>query len=141
MRAVATASFLAVLFATGCNVGEGRIVGKWEPSTQLDQVKGDEPGDRLLKGLGGLAKAVGPNIEFRADHTFSMALFFTIEGRWQMNGNTVTCTPEKVSGIAIDAEGKKAQEPFSLTLSADGSKLSSDQRSQSSFTLVRSKAG
>ena len=128
---------LAPFVVTGCASSEAKFVGKWETDTEFSQARGDQPGDRLLKGIDDFAKAVGPQLELRADHTFKMVIVFTIEGIWTSEGQTVTCTPQKVSGLTMNKDGKSPSDPIKLRLADDGKSLISANGTDQHWSLNR----
>lgn len=130
---------IACLAMSGCQSADSKIVGKWHTETTVDDAQGDQPGDRLLKGIAAMTKAVGPQIDFKADHRFTMIFFFTIEGAWTVDSKIVTCTPDRVSGLEMGKD-KTSREPFRLKLSEDGTTLRAVDDSGPSWELRRGPA-
>ena len=98
---------LAAFAVAGCGgVSEKDVIGSWTGNVVYAESSGD---DQISKAIQDVA-AVYPDLmsfelELREDNTFTMDRFFVTEGRWELDGDVLTLTTEKVSGLSIDDPG------------------------------------
>ncbi len=106
---------LAISTSNGCKGGESRVIGKWK-ATEMSNGGKTEPIPAEAKNL-----PSSFSLELKSDHTFALDIIMKLEGKWALEGDTLSLTPEKVAGLpGMNSEDKKA---FKATINSDGKKL------------------
>lgn len=119
MKTIALLLCLLTLALVGCGSGssEANVVGKWKGELKMPSLSKDDPMAKMAEGLMGM---MAMNVEFKADHKFTLTMMgMPIEGDWAMSGNTVTLTPTTVMGLTPEEAKKKFKSSGSLSSSQD----------------------
>lgn len=103
----------------GCSDPEKQVIGRWkvQPPSNTQAQPGDPAGQAMA-----MAMLSGIKLELKEDHTFSLQMFVPVEGKWALEGETLTLTPEKIMGVAGGPTGK-APDVMTFTVSDDGEQL------------------
>src|SRR5947209_2279679 len=99
------ACLILIIAIAGCANREAQLVGKWKVKMDVSKQasantgKPEDLGKAMGNAMGAMFGAM-INMELKQDHTYTMTvMFFPVEGKWSLSGDTVTLTPEKVMGM------------------------------------------
>lgn len=125
---------LAAITIAGCGgVSEKDVIGNWTGKIDIASTDANGNGD-VPAALEGMAEAFANmmtfDLELKKDHTFKMDMSsLPTEGIWELKGNDLTLTTEKVLGIPVNVAGAAptlpggllaGREPFVLRVSRNG---------------------
>lgn len=113
--------FVAIIAACGPNV-----VGSYKGS--IEGMDKDNPMSGITQAMAG-----SMTLDLRRDNTFTANIFFTLEGKWSISGNTLTLTPEKVLGI----ERTEVTEPMQFIIENGGRRLVAKDSHQEKLVFVK----
>src|SRR5438874_7446724 len=113
---------------------EAGLVGKWKGVVDIPKAKKDDPSAQMASAF---AKAMMSSIslDLKLDKSFTLTMFFPIEGKWSVSGDKVTLVAEKfmgmnkaemkkMGGVKGNGSVKFSDKPLELRVSSDGKTLS-----------------
>lgn len=96
------------LIASGCMTEEQRLVGKWRGTVEIGPQAKNFPFGSMA---GGMANMVDPQLDLKADKTFTLYISFApIEGTWTFANEQIVLKPKKMMGMSADDVKKRAQD-------------------------------
>jgi hypothetical protein len=148
MRKALIVAAVVGLLAAGCSSPSKQLIGKWDgklamaADTSAPKTAGDQFAQSLMKGLANIGNST---LEFKPDNTFTLVLFVSMEGTYEVQGNKVILHATKVAGMPANNSGSDAKlnnnKPMTLILSSDGKTLTTENdstsNSQSGYTYTK----
>ncbi|MCH8274113.1 MAG: hypothetical protein IH851_04925 [Armatimonadetes bacterium] len=124
---------LAAIAVAGCGgISEKDLIGSWTGELETPSSGGTAGGEGTPEAEQAMADAftamMSFDLELKSDHKFTLTIMMIpMEGNWELEGDEVTLTIEKVSGMSVDEivkmggpEAAAGQEPMVLSISEDG---------------------
>lgn len=94
MRRFVPFAALALFLVAGCGLKKADLVGSYSGEFSLSEEQKKNPATAMLAN-------VKPTLTLKEDDTFVMNVMVDIEGKWSLDGETVTLNLETAMGIAI----------------------------------------
>ncbi|MCX7800994.1 MAG: hypothetical protein N2109_11710 [Fimbriimonadales bacterium] len=142
-RLLALLSLLLALALTGCGASlEKRLVGTYTASFEQPANAKNDPASQFARNFAQML-AGSSTLELREDKTFKMTLIaMPIEGKWSLEGNTLSLKAESVMGMPPDQlRTEAAKKGQSLPSSADVNRPQTFTVDPDKLTLTSNESG
>jgi len=111
----------ALVFVAGCGKGlESKLEGKYKGEAKAS----DKAGETAKKMAEATTSSL--SLELKKDKTFTLTMMLPMEGKWELDGTTLTLTADKIMGQTVNDKGKgttDANKPMKFNVSDDGNTL------------------
>ncbi len=113
MRKLLPFAALALVLVAGCGLKKSDLVGSYSGEFSLTEEQKKDPATAMMAN-------VKPTLTLNEDDTFVMNVLVDIEGKWSLDGETVTLNPETEVGIAVP---ENQRQPLTLAVKDKGKVL------------------
>jgi len=113
MRKLLPFAALALVLVAGCGLKKSDLVGSYSGEFSLTEEQKKDPATAMMAN-------VKPTLTLNEDDTFVMNVLVDIEGKWSLDGETVTLNPETAMGIAVP---ENQRQPLTLAVKDKGKAL------------------
>jgi hypothetical protein len=142
MKRCVTAVGVVLLFFV-IALGQTNVVGRWTGALQIDESKlpkaeNEEQKKQIAEALA-VARKIKLDLTLKADQTYAGVTTgapdgdVRTEGKWSVQGTTLTLTPIKRDGKAVSGQGAQ---PRKWTIAKDGRTISMPMPGGQGLTMV-----